>query len=307
MDFYYMIRDLDEEQIDELISLRIDELTYKAAKIPRRFIGVDCGVNPDVSFAGEIEHDSQALWQGFIPEDVKIIYSFLPNKDGYTVNNGCYYYIDNHDYIYEFAKYIKNQKITDEIAFLTYVYRFIDNYFNSLTAKEELTRQQMHQPLIDENGRYIEPTMGHLFSEFKASNNAMCSEYSAMAQNILSVFDYPMIYLSGSINSPDGKGGHAYNLTIVKKMPCIVDFTLPVEVYSLAGGVIEYSPFLGPIDNFSTETLRKHAIDCIPFDFVDYYYLRAENGFSLITTGQKRHYIIRDVEYYNEKNTKLSK
>ena len=307
MDFYYMIKNLEEEQINELISLKISELTYKAEQIPRRFIGVNCGINPTITLDGEVEHDSQAIWQGFIPEDVKIIYSFLPNEDGYTVNNGCYYYMDKHDYIYEFAKYIKRQNITDEIDFLTCVYKFIDNYFNGLVVKEETTREEMHKPLFDKNGKYIEPSTGHLFSDFKGSNNAMCSEYSAMAQNILSVFDYTMLYLSGSVNSPSGKGGHAYNLSLVKEVPCIIDFTIPVETYSLDDGIIDYSPFLGPIDDFSPESLRAHINGHQPFNFIDYYYLITKNGYSMITTGKERDYVVSDVEYYNEKNPKLSK
>ncbi len=307
MDFYYMIRNLDEEQIDELISLKTAELTYKAAQFPRRFIGVDCGVNPDVTLDGEVEHDSQAIWQGFIPSDVKIIYSFLPNDDGYTVNNGCYYYIDNHEYLYEFARYIKQQNITDEIDFLTHVYNFIDNYFNGVIINKELTRLQMHKPLYDKDGKYIEPSKGHLFSDFKGSNNAMCSEYSAIAQNILSVFGYTMIYLSGAVNSPIGKGGHAYNLTLVKNVPCIIDFTIPVEVYSLDNDTIDYSPFLGPIEDFSPEGLSEHIHERIPFDFIDYYYLITNNGHSMITTGKERSYVVSDIEYFNEKNAKLSK
>ena len=306
MDFYNAIKNLNQEQIDELISLRIAQEKYKSSQNHKRFIGIDCGINPSLTLVGEKELDSQAMWNGFIPEDVKIIYSFVPNEQGYTVNNGCYYYMDTEDYIYEFAKFIKTKDVQDEIEFLAYVYQFIDNYFNNL-ANQEIHRKIMHQPLIGPDGKYIEPTSGHLFSEFKASNNAECSEYSAMAQNILSVFEYPMIYFGGSVNSAHGRGGHAFNFTLINKMACVIDFTIPVEMYSLDGKYLGLAPFIGSVKDFSTETLKKHLLEYIPYNFREYYFVVTEEQFMMITNGNTRNYIVGNVEYFNEKNLKKSK
>ena len=299
MDFYNMIKNLDDEQLKELISFKIDEARYQAKDIPKRFIGIDCDINPCITLDGEQELDSQALWQGFIPEDVKIIYSFVPNEEGYTVNNGCYYYIDDNKYLYEFSKYIKEKDIKDDIDFLTYVYKFIDQYFNSFIEKD-LNRNKMHQPLVDAFGKYITPNIGHHFKDFKSLNNAECSEYSAMAQNILSIFGYTTIYFGGAVNSIYGRGGHAFNLSLINEKPCIIDFTIPVETYSF-DGKIDYTPFLGNIKDFSTESLKKHLLEYIPYEFPDYYCINVNNKIIMITNGHKRGYIVGNIEYYNEK------
>ena len=302
MDFYNLIRNLDIEQINELISLRIDQEKYKSLQMRKRFIGIDCDINPKISLTGEEDLDSQCIWSGFIPEDVKIIYSFLPNEDGYTVNNGCYYYIDDHEYLYQFAHYIKTKEIKTEIEFLSYVYRFIDYYFNSLDT-EFTHRMFMHQPLIDSNGRYIKPTMGHRFIDFKSSNNAECSEYSAMAQNILSIFNYPTLYFGGSVKTIHGTGGHAFNFTLVNSSPCIIDFTIPVKIYSINGEYKGESPFLGPIEDFTADTFERHTQERVPYNFKEYYYLDTLKDLLMISEGNTRHYVIGSVDYFNNEHT----
>ncbi len=306
MNFYYMIRNLSNEQIKELLSLKIDELKYYASAYKERFIGIDCDINPLLEMGGEQKLNSQAIWQGFIPEDVKIIYSFLPNKNGFTTNNGCYYYIDNHDYLYEFALYIKEQEIKDSLDFLKHVYTFIDDYFFSLDTYNK-TRMEMHQPFLNSNGRYITPSTGHHLSDFKGKNNAKCSEYSAIAENILSVFGYKTIYLGGAVNTKYGSGGHAFNLAVIDNIPCILDFTIPVETYDFQGKIIEISPFLGVITDFNQETLHNHIYDYIPYEFDDYEYLVIGDTTIMINNNSTRSYIAGKVEYYNQKIKKLSK
>ncbi len=302
MDFYNTIKNLDDEQIKELISLKIDKLTYQSYVFPNRFIGIDCDINPKRNFYGEVESKSQSVWQGFIPKDVRIIYSFLPNEEGYTVNNGCYYYIDDDTYLYEFAKYIKRKEIKSEFEFLTHVYNFIENYFYGLIP-HDYTREQMHHPLLGADGKCIEPTSGHHFLDFKAANNAMCSEYSAMAQNILSIFDYTMIYFCGAVKSNVGCGGHVFNFGLVNSNPCIMDFTIPVEVFSLNNEPSYYSPFLGPVKDYSNETFKKHFFNQIPYDFNDYHYVETSNQFNMIADGNQRHYVIGNISYYKTEKT----
>lgn len=302
MDFYNIIKNLDDEQIKELISFKVAELTYKSKVFPNRFIGIDCDINPKRDFYGEVESKSQSVWQGFIPKDVKIIYSFVPNEEGYTVNNGCYYYIDDDTYIYEFAKYIKDKEVKSEIDFLTHVYNFIENYFYGLTI-HDYTREQMHHPLLRADGKYLESSSGHRFLDFKDANNAMCSEYSAMAQNILSVFGYTMIYFCGAVKTSVGTGGHVFNFGLVDSNPCIIDFTIPVKAYSLNNRRFYYSPFLGPVKDYNSETFKNHFFNQIPYDFNDYNYVETSNQFSMIADGNTRHYVIGNISYFKNAKT----
>lgn len=305
MDFYNMIKNLEKDQISELISFKIDQAKYASNYTNKRFIGVDCGINPSLTLTGENELDSQAMWNGFIPEDVKIIYSFVPNENGFTVNNGCYYYVDSHEYLYEFAMFIKDKNIKNDLEFLSYVYLFIDTYFYNLSLKDT-HRKQMHKPLINQNGKYIESLKKHRFQDFKGSNNAECSEYSVLAENILSIFGYPILYLGGSVSAREEHGGHAFNLILINGKAYIIDFTIPIEIYTIDGIVKSKMPFIGAIDDFNSETLHDHLINQTPYDFNEYYLLDVNNNLMMVKTDSERHYVVGNVEYYNKKQ-KLEK
>ena len=200
MDFYYMIKNLSSDQTRELVSFKIDEQTYRARVFPNRFIGVDCDINPKLDFYGEIESNSQYLWQGFIPKDVRIIYSCEGDSNGFAVNNGCYYYIDNDEYIYEFCEYIKQIDLKNTLDFFLHLRLFIDRYFYNL-KNDGVPRQEYHKPIVDLHEQNIPRKDGHRFLDFKDANNAECSEYSAMAENILSIFGYQTIFLDGSVKT----------------------------------------------------------------------------------------------------------
>ena len=229
---------------------------------------------------------------------VKIIYSYVLDSNGYTVNNGCYYYITDHEYIYEFAKYIQQERIIDEIDFLTHVFKFINYYFFSFKTRN-ISREQMHQPPLNKYGRYIRPTMTHRFLDFKEANNAECSEFSVMAQNILSIFGFKMLFFNGSVNSIYGNGGHAFNLALINKVPCIIDFYIPSKVYKIDGKLSTYSPFLGVINGYSTTSLRRHLLNKIPYYFPDYSYLKINDSYIMISNGENRKYTVGDVECHD--------
>ena len=306
MDFYYMIKNLSSDQTRELVSFKIDEQTYRARVFPNRFIGVDCDINPKLDFYGEIESNSQYLWQGFIPKDVRIIYSCEGDSNGFAVNNGCYYYIDNDEYIYEFFEYIKQIDLKNTLDFFLHLRLFIDRYFYNL-KNDGVPRQEYHKPIVDLHEQNIPRKDGHRFLDFKDANNAECSEYSAMAENILSIFGYQTIFLDGSVKTNWEKGGHSFNLVIVNNKVFIVDFHIPIDIIDINHNLLNQAPFMGHIQYYDLESLRNHILNKQPFSFDDYTIMELNSTNYRLLLDVKREYIAGNAEYYDEKSLKKSK
>jgi len=306
MDFYNMLKTLDENQIRELISFKIDEASYKSKINGERYIGVDCGANPNITLNGPQEEKSKAMWYGFIPADVKIVYSFIPNAQGFTVNDGRYYYLDDDSYIYDFALYIKDKEVHNYLEFLDYVWLFIETYFYNLRIPTN-TRNEMFCPLTKDGTWYHEPTTKHSIKNFKGQNNAECSEYSALAQNILTVFGYQTLYFGGAVSSTYGNGGHAFNISVIEGTAFLLDFTIPVTTFDLKGNEISRSPFLGIIRNFSSDLLVKNTDESIPFEFPDYEFYLLNDKTIYHELDTKRQYIIGKINYFDLKNNQTMK
>ena len=301
MDFYNMIKNLDDEQIRELISLKIDELTYKANDQDKRFIGIDCGVNPNYTLGEKQEYSNRAMWPGFIPEDIKIVYSYKEDTNGYTVNSGGYYYMDN-SLIYDFALYIKREKIENYLDFLDKMWFFIENYFDKriCPASPGITRDEMLAPLKRDNNWNFEPTIEHSITTFKGMNNALCSEYTAVAQNILAVFGYIPMYFIGSVQTDFASGPHAFNIAIIEKHAFLVDFTVPVSTYDIQGNLVAYSPYLHLIDNFSVERLKEMSDSKEPFEASDYEFWRCNGKDIYHKLDTKRYYMLGDIQFFDK-------
>lgn len=193
------------------------------------------------------------FWLGFIPKDIKIVYCF-EIKNCAISNSGYYYYMNDYNYIYDFAKYIKNKKIKDDVTFMFYVNDFIYNYFFSI--HESLDRDQLHHLIYDTNYKFFEPTKEHNITDFKGTGAAKCSEYAAMFQNILSVFGYDTIYIHGELDDETEKHScHAYNITVVDDEYSIVDLALPINCIDYAKKIQRRYPYIYSLDGFTEDNL----------------------------------------------------
>ncbi len=262
-------------------------------------LGVDCSVNPEFNGLEEASHKTKAMWAGYLRDDVKIVYKFIKDEDGYTVNGGCYYYMDDNKYLYDFGEYIKDKEVNDDYEFLEHVMLFLDNYlydeFKAATSDTEV------YPLIyNKEGKVINEIGNHSISDFYRDSSAQCSEYSAMASNILSAFGYNVLYLGGSIKSDSGSGGHAYNIAILDEGFAIVDFSLPIMKTSIEGKVIGTSPFIGFLEENSMDYISEFALNHEPIELTDYEMLCFGDSKLYINKGDNRYYVIGNVNYFDE-------
>ena len=198
------------------------------------------------------------FWLGFIPNDKKIVYCF-EIKNCAISNSGYYYYIDDYNYLYEFAKYIKNKRIVNDLTFMVNVHEFIYKYFNTLN--EPITREQLHHLIYNVNDMFYEPFKEHNITDFKGNGSAKCSEYAAMFQNILSVFGYDTVYIHGELDDDEEKHScHAFNMTVIDDEYSLVDISMPIACYNYSNKAKKRYPYIYCLDGFSEDDLDEFLL-----------------------------------------------
>lgn len=301
---YNLIKEYSND-IDNVTSYLIEEAIDMSKKLnnDNLVLGVDCSINREYDGLKEAEHNSKAMWAGFIRDDVKIVYKFVKDQADFTVNEGCYYYMDDYKYIYDFSKYIADKKINSDYEFLDLVLEFLDKYLYKEFEKEE-SDINMYPLLYNNNGIAIGDNGKHSIEDFYSSNRAQCSEYSAMASNILSTFGYNVLYLGGSVNSIAGSGGHAFNLAILDDGYAIVDFSLPVINCDINGKITKASPFIGLLEEDSMNYISECALNHDEIELVDYEIVHFGKSILYMATDNNRYYVIGNVNSYDKKYTK---
>ena len=162
--------------------------------------------------------------------------------------------MDDYNYIYDFARFIKNKKIKDDLSFMVYANDFIRKYFASFY--KTITREQLHHLIYDTNNKFYEPITEHSITDFKGNGSARCSEYAAMFQNLLSVFGYDSIYIHGELDDDKEKRScHAYNITIIDDTFSIVDLALPMNCIDYSKRTQKSYPYIFCLDGFDEDDL----------------------------------------------------
>lgn len=258
--------------IDDIIDTEIDLQVYN-----NDFIGIESSVNPLCNFIQNKSEsaliNSSVVWGGFIPENVKITYaSIWPMNDntGIVANQGWYYYVDNRDFLYDFCYLNKDIDFECEYDLVLKIFQFIQSYFESNIHEGSVQREKMHHAILKDENFCYEPTLKHSLKDFKNNGSAMCSERSAIANNILSLYDVEIKYLMGSVQLPSDGGGHAFNLGVIDGEQYIIDFSIPVNNYDINGTYIGQSPFFGYIPDFNENTLQDAVDNNEIFEFNDY-------------------------------------
>lgn len=237
------IRNTDD--ICSYIDAAIEELkgVIKKFNPTDNFLGVNVSLNK--KFALENNENNMIgnfYWYNFIDSDVKVIYGFSIDKNSCACNDGLYYYIDDNEYLYDFARFIKDKEIGNDFDFLCYVKEFLDNYFNSISNVNLLSREERNRAFINSNGKNIEP-INHSNKDFYQSNVAMCTEYATMGLNILGVFGYSCLTIIGSFEFDEEEIGHAYNIVAMDNGVYLVDMASSVPVTDLDGNLLDEVPF----------------------------------------------------------------
>ncbi len=239
-DLLYMINTCKtDEEIKEIIDYFIQEyvkqsLCYIKGKTN---IGKQIEVNPQRRFNDFSDYKIaiNSRWCGYIPKGTKVVYKCV-SHDGIDSNDGGYYYMDDESYLYEFAKFVQGLDFNDNvILFIQAIDRFIHRYFDNPIMG--INREEIHKLIEDVEGRKLGPVKEHYLSDFKGKGAALCTEYSAVAQNIMTLFGLNTEMLMGT--------KHAYNILIDKDGTFnVVDFTNHVKIYDVQLKYKERIPFV---------------------------------------------------------------
>ena len=253
MDILDELYKLDDNELEEYVNSRIDYLEEKSIKDNKiyDYIGFNINNSPTI-IEGNIRTNN--IYYGYIPLCTKVIYGMFL-YDYSVSNNGCYYYIDTNDYILDFIKEIRTKPAIDDLDLFDRILFFLRKYFGYVKLIE---RVQMDSLILKEEYEYYDLIDEHKLSDFIGKGNAVCTEYSVVAQNILSFLGYDTVYLIGLNNV----NNHAFNLISYndsntnEEKNILIDFKDTAEAYDINFNKRYESPFIYELDKSILEEIE---------------------------------------------------
>ena len=299
MDFLNEIKNISDNNLESLVKEKIDYISTESDNYNNNtnVIGFKLDENPKFDIKNHSKGDFFSLdlicgYEGYIKKNMKIVYGLSYNYTKLVSNNGSYYYLDTDDYILDFCKYIKDKEVLNDYIFFDYVLKFIRNYFKVISTQD---REEMLSMIYKNDYNVYDKTFENRFSLFKNKGNARCSEYAVLAQNILSFFDYDIIYVIGKEKDNDIETNHAFNIISFfdkednKDVTYLIDFSLNIDEIDLVSNKKEPSVFLGEIDRESANELLTKNIHLV---FDDYDYIKVGNTLVCLGNSYEREYYI---------------
>lgn len=227
MDLLQRILECNEEDIDTIIQQAIEEADFNSNKVEKLGI-LDYG-------------KSNHLFKGFIPLNTRIKYSNFSIED---------YGMQTTDYMYEFAHFIKKYNINTKGALIHNLEYYINSYFGmpgNGDREQIFNEHAWNTTTTDEE--YFAALENNKLGDLKHKGAAQCTERSALAQQILSLFGTESYYCMGGVDLGNHQEGHCFNIVKRQNDYAVLDYSCPVTAYSKEGAVKAYYPFVGTLSN----------------------------------------------------------
>ena len=263
MDLLQRIINCEPDEVDKIVAEAIKEIDAKAQQVGT--LGFLNGIS------------TNKIFKGFIPLNTRIRYS----------NNGVEDYgMGTTDFIYEFAHFIKQYGMDSKRSIIYFLENFINYYFGfaGKTNRETIFNDIAWQTTKtdDEYFAALEKNeIGHL----KGKGAAMCTERSALAEQILSLFGAEVYYCMGCVNHDGKEEPHCFNILKTKTGYALLDYSLPVTLYNQDNSVSGYFPFVA---NLTEEEFQDFINNGTIRSFDDY--CRRNNQYE--KTGSQRQYVV---------------
>lgn len=229
MDLLAQIIECKEEEIEKIISKAIDEKNRVSEKIEKLgFIDL---------FGGNY------LFKGFIPLDTRIKYSSMSIED---------YGMQTTDFMYEFAHFLKQYNINNKGSLIHNLEYFINLYFGmpgSAKSDRETIFETHAFETTTTDEEYFNALENNKIGDLKQKGVAECTERSALAQQILSLFGTEVYYCMGCVDLGDKQEGHCFNIVKRKNDYALLDYSCPVSAFREDGKLQAYYPFVGSMSN----------------------------------------------------------
>ena len=304
MSYLEDIKQLSEEELEEFVNDRIDYLEEEAKENSDEdvdTIGYLLEKNKTNKIIYDIDEDFnceiRCLYNGYIRKGLRMVYGATYNEYGKFSSAGCYYYIDSDDYLLEFCKYIKDIELIDEYDLFNEIKVFLDYYFGK--GRKGLDREEMFKLIYKDNDSFYEPITEHGISWFKDRGNALCSEYSILAQNILTFFGINTSLVMGRVEQDDKEPeSHAYNLISYhtgkydEDVNALIDFADCTHVVDMNYNPVGTAPYIYEMEDLNDELLDEMLDTQKPIVCEDYIYMLMGDSLIPLTFNSNRNYYI---------------
>lgn len=263
-------------EIDALIKAKISEKQEKSTRVTQ---------------LGFLDNGkSNNIFKGFIPLDTKIKYSNLAIET---------YSMQTTDFFYEFAHFIRKFNINNKGGLILNLEYFINNYFGfpgKVSREAIFNDRAWNNSTTDEE--YFAALENNKIGDLKGMGAAECTERSALANQILSLFDIDVYYCFGCIAQGDKEESHAFNIVKRQNDYALVDYSMPVTAFTLDGKVKGFYPFVGALTN---EEFLKFCNGGVIREMVNYEYVDGKK--QLLDSTRK--YIVGSFSLIQENSKKI--
>ena len=285
---------LANEELEQYVRTRINTLEeeFISSRDYNDYIGFNLDINPQYSMYkknNKVFINNRINY--YIPLYTKVIYG-MNNLNNNTYNMGYYYYIDDDSYIINFLKYIKDYKIEDDYELFENIYWFIHDYFGKY---EIIKREKMHRLILKNNNEFYNLNKEHFLTDFYKKGNALCTEYSLLAHNLLTFLGYDSIY---TIILNDNSS-HAFNLVSYfdiyenERENMLIDFSIPVYLMNINREIICTNPYIYELDK-SIHIVADNLLSGKELLCDNYYLMSFEDGIMKVSSDSKRNYSMSD-------------
>lgn len=268
MDLLEKIQNCNETEIDQIISEAIKQAED------------NCHKEEMLGFCSNIQKN--IIHKGFISSTTQIRFS------NYTMNS---YSMKTTDYFYDFARYIKKRNITTKGSLIKIIENYINIYFGINTKEGDFRDDYFDQIAFQStttDEEYFAKLANLELGNLKGKNIAMCTERTAMAQNLLSLFGIDSYYCMGCVNNAGREEPHCFNIAKAKDCYRLLDYSIPCPVIK-NNVVVDYAPFQGSIEFDNLEDVMQNNL---VNSFDNYEYVILPEGIKKIPTGDKRSYVV---------------
>lgn len=240
----------------------------------------------NISTLGFISGNAITVFNGFIPFNTRIKYSNFGIGD---------YSMKTTDFYFGFAKLLRKNKIQNKGQFISLIEPFINSYFGINRSSKDIREQVLNDiafKTTTTDEEYFIKLENNEIGSLKGTGAAMCTERSAIAQNLLSLFGFESYYVMGCISNNGKEEAHCFNIAKAKDSYVLLDYSVPVPLIS-DNKVIGYVPFQGKIDNNELEqVIRNGQIK----EFQNYQYIKEQDKYKKVSTDTIRSYAVGSFE-----------
>lgn len=194
------------------------------------------------------------VFKGFIGLNTRIKYQNIA-LETYSMNTT--------DFFYEFARFIKKYQISTKQSLIFNLEFYINQYFGIPKQNVDLRANIFNDRAWNSTStdeEYFKALENNKIGDLKGLGVAQCTERSALAQQILSIFDTESYYCIGAIQLGDKQEEHCFNIVKRKNDYALLDYSCPVASYDLNGKIKGFYPFVGQLSNKEYEQFINNGI-----------------------------------------------